>query len=52
MVNRKWLGIGIILFIVFIVVMFGDLIFPTLSSTPVRFDVTQGTEIDVNVGSP
>lgn len=52
MVNKKLLGIGIILFIVFIVVAFGDLIVPTLSSTPIRFDVTEGTGIDVNVGSP
>jgi len=52
MVNRKWLGIGIIFLIIFIVVAFGDLIVPTLSSTPVRFDVTEGTGINVNVGSP
>jgi len=52
MVNRKFLGIGIILFIVFIVVFFGDVIVPTLTSTPVRFDITEGTGINVNVGSP
>jgi len=52
MVNRKLLGIGIIFFIIFIVVMFGDLIVPTLSSTPVRFDVSEGTGINVNIGSP
>lgn len=42
MVNRRFLGIGIILTIAFIVIVFGDAIFPTLTSTPVRFDVTEG----------
>jgi len=45
--ERKLLAIGILGFIVLIVVLFADVIVPTLSSTPIRFDVSQG--IDVNV---
>lgn len=46
--EKKFIGIIIILFIVLIVVMFGDVIVPTLSSTPIRFDVSEGININVD----
>jgi len=49
--EKKFIGIIIILFIVLIVVMFGDIIVPTLSSTPIRFDVSEGININVDPSS-
>lgn len=49
LMKKKLLGILIISFILIAVVMFADIIVPTLSSTPVRFDITEPT---VNTNLP
>ncbi len=51
--NKKnlYIGIGIILFIILIVVFFADVIVPTISSTPIRFDVSEGVNINVDPSS-
>lgn len=40
-IKHKFIGIIIIMLIVLAVVMFADVIVPTISSTPIRFDITQ-----------
>ena len=47
--KRKLLGILIITFIILAVVMFADLIVPTVTSTPIRFDISEPT---VNTNLP
>jgi hypothetical protein len=42
-VSRKAIGILIIIVIGLVVVMFGDAIVPTLTSTPVQFDLSNPT---------
>ncbi|GEM_PF-6984192 len=50
--NRNlYIGIIILLFIGLFVIFFADLIVPTLSSTPIRFDVSEGINIKVDPSS-
>lgn len=50
--NRNlFIGILIITFIVLLVVFFADVIVPTISSTPIRFDVSEGININVDPSS-
>ena len=44
MASRKAVGVGLILILIFIVVMFGGAIFPTVTDSPIQFDVTKGIE--------
>ena len=50
--NRNlYIGIIILLLIFLIVLFFADVIVPTISSTPIRFDVTEGININVDPSS-
>lgn len=49
MVNRKLLGIFLVSIIVLVVIFFGDAIAPTITSTPIQFDLSNPSS--VNQGS-
>jgi hypothetical protein len=44
--NKKIIGGVIVLFILLILVLFGDVIVPTLTSSPIKFDVSEGVNVD------
>lgn len=47
---KKWVyGLMILAGIVLTVVLFADIIVPTLSSTPVRFDITEPIVVNTNL---
>ncbi len=46
MVNRKLLGIFLVAIIALVVVFFGDAIAPTITSTPIQFDLSNPSSVD------
>ena len=46
-VSRRLLGIGIIVMVALVVIFFGDAIVPTITSTPVQFDLSNPTEFKI-----
>lgn len=48
MVSKKAIGVILVLLVVLVVVMFGDAIVPTITSSPVQFDLTNPSNGIVN----